>query len=431
MQLFQNKNFAMFWLASIAVSASDAAVGITVVWSTWEATGSATAVGLLISAISLPRLILETLVGRMVDSSDRRKLMIAGAIGMSVLSLALTALTGRSTENRLLETLSIVWMLPAFSMLFCRARSSLLPRLVSEQTTLVSAQALLSTTTEGISILSGVAAILIPVVGRTPIMIAGVIFAGAAAIAAGHISSTDQSRPGLRALLSPRIVEGPFGEPLKIIRNSKFLSWFVIVVSLSNVPHNAIMAMILPMSAEKTGLGAHGFGIVEIAMSLGVIAGYLLAGRFLSRGNPVNLAIFGLAWSALTSGLIAATSGLAAIAALACAYGLTESFFLPAHARFDLEVQDHFRGRVNALFNMMALLLTPIAQVGAGALSDAFGPSTLYGLSGLALAAIGIVASLSRPRMQSAGELNGLDLEGAHLRDLSRAASKAQSGGFG
>lgn len=129
-------------------------------WSTWETTGSATAVGLLISAISIPRLILETLVGRIVDSSDRRKLMIVGAAGVSALSVGLAVLTEGNGGSRLLGTLSIVWMLPVFNMLFRRARSSLLPRLITEQVTLVSAQALLRTTTEGISVLSGVAAIL-------------------------------------------------------------------------------------------------------------------------------------------------------------------------------------------------------------------------------------------------------------------------------
>lgn len=393
----------MLWVASVAATASGAAIGVTVTWSTWETTGSATAIGLLISTISLPRLLFETLVGRIVDLSDRRRLMIIGALGVSSLSFGLAVLTQSSAGNSLLGTLSVVWMLPAFSMLFFRARSSLLPRLISEQATLVSAQALLKTASEGISVLSGMAAILIPLVGKTPIMVTGAALAIVAALAAGHVSTTDQHRDGLQALLSPRIVEGSFGKPLQVIRSNRFLSWFVVLVALSNVPHNAIMAMIIPVSAEKTGLGAQGYGIVHIALSLGLIAGYLLAGRLLSRGNPVNTAILGLAWSALTAGLIAVSSGMATIASLFCAYGLSEGFFLPAYARLDLEVQDDIRGRVKALFNMAALLLTPIAQVGAGVLFDAFGPSTLYSLSGLVLAAIGVLALISRPQKRLDG----------------------------
>ena len=407
LRLFRSRDYSMLWLASIAAAASEVAVGVTVTWSTWETTGSATAVGLLISALSIPRLILETLVGRIVDSSDRRKLMVVGAVGVSALSVVLAVLTEGNGGSRLLGTLSIVWMLPAFSMLFSRARSSLLPRLITEQATLVSAQALLRTTTEGISVLSGVAAILIPIVGRAPIMVAGVILALVAALVAGQLSRTDQDRNGLKTLLPLRLFEGSFGEPLKTIRSNRFLTWFVVLVALSNVPHNANMAMLVPMSAEKTGLGAQGYGAVEIALNLGVIAGYLLAGRLLSRGNPMNLAIAGVAWSALTSTLIAVSSGRLAVVALFGAYGLSEGLFLTAYARFDLEVRDDLRGRVNALFNVIALLLTPIAQVGAGALSDAFGPSTLYGWAGLALAIVAVLALMSRPRIRAMDRVKG------------------------
>jgi MFS family permease len=393
----------MLWLASIAVAASEIAIGVTVTWNTWESTGSATAVGLLISAIAVPRLLLEPLVGRIVDSIDRKRLMIIGATGASVLSIALLALTQGNVGNKLLGTISVVWMLPAFTMLFNRARSSLLPRLITDQSTLVSARALLKTTTEGVSVFSGTAAILIPIVGRTPIMVVGVLLAIAAAIAANQLPSTDRAREGLKALFPLRVFEGSIGEPLKTIKNNRFLSWFVVVVALSNVPHNAIMAMVVPLSAEKTGLGAQGYGIVEIALSIGVIAGYLLAGRLISRGNPVSWSIAGIVWSAVTTTLITLTSGALPMAVFFGAYGLSEGFFLPAYARFDLEVQDDMRGRVNALFNVIVLLLTPVAQVGAGALSDAFGATSLYGWAGLALVVVGLLALLARPRPMTDG----------------------------
>ena len=226
LRLFRNKDFSMLWLASVAVAASEVAVEVSVTWNTWESTGSATAVGLLISAISLPKLVLETFVGRIVDSCDRKKLMVIGAIAASALSLVLAGLTVGSAGSRLLGTISVVWMLPAFNMLFIRARSSLLPRLIADHTTLVSAQALLKTTTEGISVLSGVAAMLIAIVGRAPIMIAGVVLACAASLAAGQLSHTDQDRHGFKTLLALRIVENSFGEPLKTIKSNSFLSWF-------------------------------------------------------------------------------------------------------------------------------------------------------------------------------------------------------------
>lgn len=220
-------------------------------WGTWESTGSATAVGILISAISLPRIILETLVGRVVDAFDRKKLMILAALGASLVSLALTLLTRESNGSTLFATVSFTWMLTVFNMLFHRARSSLLPRLISEHSILVSAQALLHITVSGMSVLSGGAALLIPVIGRVSIMAAGAAMAIAAALAAGQISHSDQGRSGVKAIRPSFGFRNLLGDPLDIVKSNRFLAWFIVFVALTNIPHRAMLAMVLPISAEK------------------------------------------------------------------------------------------------------------------------------------------------------------------------------------
>ncbi len=397
LQLFKTKDFSMLWLASVAMAASIMAVEATVTWGTWESTGSATAVGILISAISLPRIILETLVGRVVDAFDRKKLMILAALGASLVSLALTLLTRESNGSTLFATVSFTWMLTVFNMLFHRARSSLLPRLISEHSILVSAQALLHITVSGMSVLSGGAALLIPVIGRVSIMAAGAAMAIAAALAAGQISHSDQGRSGVKAIRPSFGFRNLLGDPLDIVKSNRFLAWFIVFVALTNIPHRAMLAMVLPISAEKTGLGAQGYGAIQIALSIGVIAGCLVAGRLLSRGNPVLWVILGIGFSALFAGLIALLSGTLTIVALFVAYGLVEGFFIPGFAKFDLEIPDDLRGRVNSLFNIAGLLLSPVAQIGGGMVSDRFGPSTLYGWSGLALFVVALVAVALRP----------------------------------
>lgn len=323
--------------------------------------------------------------------------MVFGAAGACILSIAVLIIDRANMGNRLVATISLVWMLPAFTMVFSRARSSLLPRLISDQTTLISAQALLKTTTEGMSVLSGAAAVLIPIVGRTNIMAAGAALALVAGIAACRLPSVDETRAGLRSLRLSRPLEVSIREPFKAIAGHPFLVWFVGVVAISNIPHNALMAMLVPLSAQKLRLGAQGYGIVEVAVSAGVIAGYLAAGRLLSSRNPVRWAIGGLLWSGIMAAAISLASGRPLIAALFVGYGLSEGFFLPAYAKFDLTVDDQVRGRVNALFNVIALLMTPVAQIGAGVLSDAFGPSVVYLWAGLALVTMGILALWVRP----------------------------------
>lgn len=219
----------------------------------------------------------------------------------------------------------------------------------------------------------------------------------AAALAAGQISHSDQGRSGVKAIRPSFGFRNLLGDPLDIVKSNRFLAWFIVFVALTNIPHRAMLAMVLPISAEKTGLGAQGYGAIQIALSIGVIAGCLVAGRLLSRGNPVLWVILGIGFSALFAGLIALLSGTLTIVALFVAYGLVEGFFIPGFAKFDLEIPDDLRGRVNSLFNIAGLLLSPVAQIGGGMVSDRFGPSTLYGWSGLALFVVALVAVALRP----------------------------------
>jgi MFS family permease len=386
--VLSKRGFFLIWLGSILVTTADIAVGVTITWEIWEVTNSATAVGLLVSVLSVPRILLETVVGNLVDIFNRRTLMVVGASGLAAIAVVLAMLSGAGPDGRTAITVILVGVLPVASMTFARARSSLLPRLIADQATLIKAQALLQTTMEGLSFVAGAVALLIPVVGRKGLLLTAAVAAlGAAGVAAG-LADVDHGRQGAVARLPRRLLRGSVSEPLRAIRADRFLVWFLFIVATSNVPHKALTAMMAPAAAAKLGLGAQGYGAVEIATSVGVIAGFLLVGRLLAHADGPKLATVGLVWSGLAAILIGVSSGRAAIITFFAVYGLSEGFFLPAYSRYNLAVADDVRGRANAAFNVIALLMSPVAQIGAGLVVDHFGVSTLYVGSGLAVLGI-------------------------------------------
>lgn len=398
--LFTERGFLPVWLAGLFIIIAETALAVTIIWNTWEASGSAISVGLVIAALSLPKLILETSIGESVDISNRRSLMIIGGLGTLFVSIALSVVSVTGFMHRGVLTVLVIWLLPVFSMLFHRAHSSLLPKLFPDATTLLQVSSILRTTSEGTAFLGGGVALLISIVGVSWVMLCAIVFALFATLFAGLVPDCDADRKQVRVRCPSRKTQSAsFSE----ILHNRFLVWFVAVVGLSNIPHKAINAMLIPLASSRFEMGAQGYGLMELALSLGVISSYLLSGAFFAKKCPYRLTILGLACSAVAVIFVPLTNNFTMVILLV-AYGFSEGFFLPAYTKYSLTINDSSRGRTNALFNSISLVLSPIAQVGAGVVADEYGVSALYTFSGLLLIVITIAAWVLNPRLKDLPE---------------------------
>ena len=125
-----NKNFFLLWQGQLVSYLGDAFYSIALGFWVLDKTGSSTIMGILIAAVSIPRIVIGPFAGVLVDRFDRKKLILLGdfirGIGM--------LFVGYAAFNNFLE----VWMVIIVGVIcgicsafFNPAMSSLIPDLVS------------------------------------------------------------------------------------------------------------------------------------------------------------------------------------------------------------------------------------------------------------------------------------------------------------
>lgn len=151
-----NKNFTLLWQGQLVSCLGDAFYSIALGFWVLDKTGSSAIMGILMAAVSIPRVIIGPFVGVIVDRFDRKKLILLGDFirGIGMLFVGYAAL------NNFLE----VWMViivgiisGVCSAFFNPAISSVIPDLVSNEDLVKanSAQQMATSTTSLIGSMSG------------------------------------------------------------------------------------------------------------------------------------------------------------------------------------------------------------------------------------------------------------------------------------
>ncbi len=153
----------------------------------------------------------------------------------------------------------------------------------------------------------------------------------------------------------------------KQLRAHPFMWTFAVLIGLSNIPHNLLLSLpfFLAMNSHQ---GYGGFGVLESAVVLGTIAGNVWIARRV-RGHRIRtLLVFAFTIQSVICLILWFTtaSPFAAVVSLLAIYGSTDALFTPAYAHLSIVVPRAVRGQVFGLFNVIALLATPISNVGLG-----------------------------------------------------------------
>lgn len=151
-----NKNFLLLWQGQLVSCLGDALYSIALGFWVLDKTGSSTIMGILMAAVSLPRIILGPFAGVIVDRFNRKKLILLGDFirGLGMLFV------GYAAYNNSLE----VWMVMVVGIIcgicsafFNPAISSVIPDLVSSENIVKanSAQQMATSTTNLLGSMSG------------------------------------------------------------------------------------------------------------------------------------------------------------------------------------------------------------------------------------------------------------------------------------
>ena len=151
------------------------------------------------------------------------------------------------------------------------------------------------------------------------------------------------------------------------LRAQPFIGAFAVLIGLSNIPHNLLLSLpfFLAMGLHQ---GYGGFSVIESCVVLGAIAGNVWIAQRMAGHRIRTLLVVAFATQSVICLIlwITAASSFVAVVSLLAVYGGTDALFTPAYAHLSLVAPQRIRGQVFGLFNVVALLTTPISNVGLG-----------------------------------------------------------------
>lgn len=401
----RSRSFAIFWTGQTISNLGDGAFITALAWQVLIMTHSGLAMGTLLVAQSIPRLIFILLGGLAADRLPRRLILLASDAGRGITVLLIATLAWANILQ--------LWHLFILAVIFGAAGAFFGPAYQAIPPQLVEKEALSSA--NALTVISGqLGGLLGPLVGAGLIGLTGPVGAFAfdglsfvvsvlslAAIRGvsvpietptpGESERQEQTQwRGLRGLLAD-VREG-----FAYILGSTWLLWTVLVPAFGNLGYTGSMAVALPKLVHDVyGAGAWLLGAVGTAEGLGWVAGAFLVGQIRLRrrgivafvGNIVaGLALmsFGLPFPHALAPLIALC------AAVVVGVGLSVLQTTWVTLLHEL-VPNEKLGRVASVDLLGSLGLTPIGYALAGWLTDRAGPASVFLIGGGIIAVLNII----------------------------------------
>ncbi len=395
----RSRSFAVFWTGQTISNLGDGAFVTALAWKVLLMTHSGLAMGTLLLAQSIPRLIFILLGGLMADRLPRRLILLVSDVGRGITVLLIAALAWANVLQ-LWHLVILAIIFGAAGAFFGPAYQAIPPQLV-EKEMLSSANAL--------TVMSGqIGGLLGPLLGAGLVALfepasafafEGLSFAvsvlslfaiRSTAVPLVQSESKQQEQPQRRGLHGMLL---DLREGFAYILGSTWLLWTVLVPAFGNLGYAGSMAVGLPKLVHDVyGAGAWLLGAIGTAEGLGWIGGAFLVGQMRLRRRGI-VAFLGniIAGLALMCFGLPFSPSIAPWIALVAAFVIGGGFSVLQTTWVTLLhelVPNEKLGRVASVDLLGSLGLLPIGYVVAGWLTDRFGPASVFLIGG------GIIAVL-------------------------------------
>ena len=388
-EALRHANFRWYFVATTVNTAGSMMAGVALAFAVLSITDSATALGLVLAAETVPT-VLFLLFGGVV--ADRLPLTLVIRTGMVVLGV-----TQGASAALVITGTAQIWMLMVLAFLngttmavSFPAVMSIMPRLVPPGL-LQQANALQALTRGTLRIVGPtVAALLVVGVG------AGwaVAFDAATWLAAAVILAKVDLPPR-----PPREERTSTLDDLRegwtFVRGTTWLWVVVLAFAFLNAIHSGAWFTLGPARAKET-FGAQGWGVVLSAESLGLILATLVLLRRPLR-RPLLSGMLGIATLALPIALLGAYPhvGLLVVAAFVAGAG-TEVFSMGWTLTMQEQVPEAMLSRAYSYDALGSFVAMPVGELAYGPLGAAFGYRDVLVVSGAAYLLISLAALSSR-----------------------------------
>lgn len=389
----RHRPFALLWTGQSVSRLGDSFYRIALAWWVLEKTGSATAMGTVLTLAFAPMLLFLLVGGVAVDRFRRPAVMLVCDLSSAAIvgTVAVLAASGVLAVWHVYLASVLFGLVEAF---FYPAYTAAVPELTPAEL-LPSANSLTSLSTQVSGIAGPAAAAFVVGLGGTPLAFAldALTFVLSAVFLiplARHAAPPGAPAGGGRAALAD------LRDGLGLVLASPWLSLTIALFALVNVTASGPRAVALPFLVERDlGAGVHALGWIQSAGAAGSVAAAVWLGRRMRlrrRGPAAYLATIAaglsLALLGLRLGLAAALAGSLLNGAAFAVFGLIWTNTLQ-----ELVPREKL-GRVSSIDALGSFVLLPVGFAAAGWATDALGPSAVFLAGGLltaALAALGLL----------------------------------------
>ena len=389
-QRLWNRDFLAYWLGIALTALGDAFVLVALPFLVLEITGSPSALASVVLLSTLPRF-LGPITGALADRWHLRLPLICSSLLRSSLlaALALLYLAGELPIWLIYLAAPLNGLLTSF---IFAAGTVLVPNLVP-RAQLGRANSFMQAALMGVPLLGlGVAGALVALlgVGGTILAASPCLLALAAAAMIVRFPATDRQSNRLDML-------GDMVTATRFLLASGPLA-FLLVTSLALNASLNMLNVTMPVTMERIGRGAQGYGLFESTLSAGMLLGILavsLIGRLLPPRFQISLAQILMAGGFAVLALGSFTPYLAGGLVLGLGLGFGE---VAAVTLIQLAVPDGMRGKVlGIVFTTNALGLTLGASL-AGFLVASLPVATVYTGCAIVILVLSVVWTLLHVR---------------------------------
>jgi MFS family permease len=397
LRALRHRNFALFasgqavalvgyWMQSIAQS-----------WLLYRLTGSATLLGVLGFASSLPILLLAPLVGLWSDRANLHRTMVATQVleMLQATALAALAISGVVAPWHIIALSMFMGVLVAVEL---PVRHAYLLELLGGKEDLPNAVAVTSLIgNAGRLIGPAIAGLVIASYGESACFAINALTFVAVLVSFMLIRVQASPRPAVHAPVLQGLKEG-FAYAWQSLP-IRLLLGVLAIVSLLAMPYMTLMPVLV---REVYGGGANLMGFLVGAAGLGGVSGTLfLASRRNVRGLVRIIAYASCAAGSALALLSWATNvPLAIVLLVIVGFGILVTS-VSVNMILQTIVEDDKRGRVMSLYTAAFLGMSPFGAIAAGALADYVGVAATLTLGGVCCALAGLYLARRRAEIRT------------------------------
>jgi MFS family permease len=434
-EVLKHRNFALLWAGQTVSWFGDSLYFVSLLWLVQEITGSRAIMGLVAACRTVP-LLFGVFAGVAVDRVDRRKMMIATDLLRAAFVFAVPLLV--AGEQPAWWPIPVVaFLLSSAGVFFQPSQQSLLPAIVKREQ-LAQANSLLTVSQQFANVVGyTTAGVMIAAIGVRPMfVIDGVTFLVSVAAVyamrlAAHEANPSLARAQQQAAQPSASTaawqrwRGDLGEGLRFIRGNRAMLAVIPLMMALNFLLAPFIVLMPAWVKDVLGAGPGTFGLLETAITVGMIFGSVVLGFAAAR---VRRSILVLAAVGLfgAGALVFAASRLVPLTAvvmavMGCANAAVNIIVV---TWTQTVVPRAMMGRVFGTLGTLFNAVSPVGQSIAGLVGHTVALPVLFGGVGAIYIGIAVVYALV-PVLRGAFDLGGLTEGGAAAATTPAATTQA------